>query len=67
MFRYNFFIDWRGEDAASSILASNYDIKNNALFLYGVTEERNNEIQIISYMVIPFSSIRYFTYEQRKV
>lgn len=67
MFIYDFFITWKDEDIfSSSIVVRNYEIKDNALFLYGVTEERYNETQTVSVMVIPFSSIRYFTYEQRK-
>lgn len=66
MYRYNFFIQWRNEDTASSILVGNYAIKDNALFLYTAAEDRYGEIQqTISYMVIPFSSIKYFTYEYR--
>ena len=64
MYKYNFFIQWRNEDIASSILADNFNIKDNALFLYTVAEERYCEIQqTVSYMVIPFSSMKYFTYE----
>lgn len=65
MYKYSFFILWRNEDTSSSILVDNFDIKDNALFLYAAAEERYCEIQqTVSYMVIPFSSIRYFTYEQ---
>lgn len=68
MFIYDFFITWKDEDIfSSSIVVRNYEIKDNALFLYGVTEERYNETQTVSAMVVPFSSMRYFTYEQRKV
>ena len=60
---YKFFIEWKDENTASSILVGNFDIKDNALFLYTATEERYTEMQTVPYMVIPFSSMRYFTYE----
>ena len=61
---YKFFIEWKDEDATSSILVGVFEIKNGALFLYGAAEEKNNKVQAFSTMVIPLSSIRYFTYEQ---
>lgn len=63
MYKYNFFIEWREENTSSSISVGNFDIKDNALFLYSAAEERYCETQTVSYMVIPFSSMRYFTYE----
>lgn len=63
MYTYKFFIEWRGENTASSILVSNFDIKNNAVHLYAAKEAIEGKIKNIPVMVIPFSSIRYFTYE----
>lgn len=64
---YIFFVKW--EDFTTSyIIVEKYDIKDNALFLYKaeIHYEAHTEIQTIPAMVIPFCSIRYFTYEQRK-
>ena len=44
MFIYDFFITWKdGDIFSSSIVVRNYEIKDNALFLYGVTEESIKE------------------------
>ena len=61
---YTFFIEWKDEDATSSILVGIFEIKNNALFLYRAAEEKNNKVQSFPTMVIPLSSIKYFTYEK---
>ena len=62
---YKFFIEWKDEEAtSSSILVGIFEIKNNALFLYGAAEEKNNKVQAFPTMVIPLSSIKYFTYEK---
>ena len=66
---YSFFIKWE-DFTISYIVAEKYDIKDNALFLYTATEVWEapiTETQTTPAMVIPFSSIRYFTCEQRKV
>lgn len=61
---YKFFIEWKDEDTASSILVGLFEVKNGALFLYGAAEEKHNKVQAFPTMVIPLSSIKYFTYEQ---
>ena len=65
MDNYDFFIEWRNENMSSSISVSCFDIKDNALFLYAA-KEKYHEMQTVSVMVIPFSSIRYFTYTENK-
>ena len=65
MDNYDFFIEWKDENMSSSISVSCFDIKDNALFLYSA-KEKYHEMQIVSVMVIPFSSIRYFTYTENK-
>ena len=65
MDNYDFFIEWKDENMSSSISVSCFDIKDNALFLYSA-KEKYHEMQAVSIMIIPFSSIRYFTYTENK-
>lgn len=63
MYNYDFFIEWRNENTSSSIEVTGFDIKDNALFLYSAKEKYHEETPAVFNMVIPFSSMRYFTYE----